>query len=75
MAVSLASNQHGPQHAGTIGQYSKQSGGKVQVPCLDLVKRYNTGMDRVDLLDRSVTNYRVDWRHKSVQVENKSICI
>ena len=75
MAVSLASNQHGPQHAGTIGQYSKQSGGKVQVPCPDLVKRYNTGMDRVDLLDRSVTNYRVNWRHKSVQVENKSICI
>ena len=56
MAVYLASNQHGPKPAGTICQYSKQSGGKVQVPCPDLVKRYNQEMGGLDLLDICVAN-------------------
>ena len=47
---------HGPSPEGTIGRFSKQSGGKVQIPCLDLVKRDKQGMGGVDLLGSSVAN-------------------
>ena len=84
MAVYLASNQHGPQPEGTIDQFSKHSFVNVQVPCQDLVKRYNQGMGEVDLLDGSVAPYRVNWKKwwwsifscsLSVQVDNTLICI
>jgi hypothetical protein len=48
----------------TIGRYSRTEGRKVDVPCPDLVKKYNMGMGGVDLLDSSVANYRVTWRKK-----------
>ena len=55
---------HGVDPAGTIGRYSRTEGKKLDVPCPDLVKRYNRGMGGVDLMDSSVANYRVSWRKK-----------
>ena len=45
--VYLASNLHGCDPPGTIGRFQKVAGGRLQVPCPDLVKHYNKGRERV----------------------------
>ena len=45
--VYLASNLLGVDPPGTIGRFQKVAGGRLQVPCPDLVKHYNKGRERV----------------------------
>ena len=56
----LFSNISGMQSTSTVQRRMKGSATKIPVPCQDVIKMYNQGMDGIDLAEQRTAAYHLD---------------